>query len=105
MRWEHLITVPEVPGTIPATRELEAGDKYTGSLAVREVTKRRITAGHCGPVDLLPADEGSIPTRSPYGATESVRCDIGRAHDELRQETDTRYCGGVVAEQSYRQVH
>ena len=36
---------------------------------------------------------------------ESVRCDIGRAHDELRQETDTRYCGGVVAEQSYRQVH
>ena len=66
------------------------------------------------------------------GATESVRCDIGRAHDELRRETDTvilrpkEYlpccgvqsgrersarttkigdCGGVVAEQSYRQVH
>ena len=39
------------------------------------------------------------------GATESGRCDIGRAHDELWQETDTRDCGGVVAEQSYRQVH
>ena len=23
------------------------------------------------------------------GATQNVRCDIGRAHDELRQETDT----------------
>ena len=59
----------------------------------------------CGPVDLLPPDERSIPTRSPYGATESVLCDIGRAHDELWQETDTRYRGGVVAKQSYRQVH
>ena len=29
-------------------------------------------------------DEGSIPARSLHGATESVRSDIGRAHDELR---------------------
>ena len=59
----------------------------------------------CGLVDLLSPGEGSNPTRSPYGAPESVRCDLGRAHDELRQEKDTRYCGGVVAEQSYRYVY
>ena len=66
------------------------------------------------------------------GATEGVRCDIERAHDELGQETDMAIlrpkeylpscgvqsgrersarttkigdCGGVVAEQCYRQAH
>ena len=66
------------------------------------------------------------------GATQNVRCDNGRAHDELRQETDTvglcpekafsrrvvqsggerpvrttkiGDCGGIVAEQRHRQAH
>ena len=52
----------------------------------------------CGPVDLLPPDEGSIRPDHHMGRLRASAVTFGRAHDELRQETDTRYCGGVVAE-------
>ena len=45
--------------------------------------------------------KGPFRPDHPTGAIESVRCDIGRAHDELRQETDTEnspYDGNVLPE-------
>ena len=84
---------------------MEAGDNTLEALRSGRSQKDGSPLAICGPVDLLPLGEGANPTRSPNGELESVRCDVGRAHDELRQETDTHYSGGVVAEQSYRQVH